>query len=374
MDKIKNPLITTKFNKQFKRVRQLMFNQRMECKRVAIGGGTGLSTLLRGLKQYLPNRGSKDKGLYHCIEQLTAIVTVTDDGGSSGKLRRELQVLPPGDIRNCMLALAEDEALMTQLFKYRFAGNGHLQGHSFGNLFLAAMTSLAGNFLEAIQFASEVLAIKGCIYPSTVDDVHLTAELDNGKCIRGESSIAKSGSRIKRLCLEPKKPKALPQAISAIHEADIITIGPGSLFTSILPNLLVPGIADAISLSNAQKIFICNVMTEPGETDGFNELDHLQVILQYAPQIHFDSMLVNSTLPPQEKYKEYVEKGYLPVINCIADKGLTYRLETFNDHAVKIYHCDLLDENTPTRHRPDKLAAKVMELTPPIWRQLAQIA
>lgn len=351
-----------------------MFNQRMEWKRVAIGGGTGLSTLLRGLKQYLPNRGSKDKQLEGFIEQLTAIVTVTDDGGSSGKLRRELQVLPPGDIRNCMLALAEDEALMTQLFKYRFPGNGNLQGHSFGNLFLAAMTSVVGNFLEAIQFASEVLAIKGCIYPSTIDDVHLAAELDNGKHIRGESIIAKSGSRIKRLCLEPKKPKALPQAIAAIHDADIITVGPGSLFTSILPNLLIPGIADAISMSKAQKIFICNVMTEPGETDGFNELDHLQVVLQYAPQIHFESMLVNSTLLPQEKYKQYIEKGYLPVINYLSDKSLAYRLEIFNGHIVKIYHCDLLDENTPTRHRSDKLAAKIMEITQPRWRQLAQTA
>lgn len=341
-----------------------MFNQHMEWKRVAIGGGTGLSTLLRGLKQYSSNGKESNPD----IKQLTAIVTVTDDGGSSGKLRRELQVLPPGDIRNCMLALAEDEALMTQLFKYRFTGNGHLRGHSFGNLFLAAMTSVVGDFLAAIQFASEVLAIKGRIYPSTIDDVHLTAELDNGKHIRGETSIVKSGSRIKRLSLEPTKPKALPQAIEAIQEADIITIGPGSLFTSILPNLLVPGIVDALSMSKAQKIFICNVMTEPGETDGFSELDHLQVLLQYAPKLHFDSMLVNSTLLPQKKYKQYIEKGYLPVVNCLSNIGSNYMVD--NSHIVKIYHCDLLDENAPTRHRSDKLAAKIIELTKPRTTQM----
>jgi uncharacterized cofD-like protein len=209
----------------------------MGLKLVAIGGGTGLSTLLRGLKQYVPAVGCIENGLNNWIEKLTAVVTVTDDGGSSGQLRRELNVLPPGDIRNCLVALAEDESLMTQLFKYRFRGDGHLQGHSFGNLFLTAMTEVVGgDFLEAIRLASEVLAIRGCIYPSTIDDVRLAAELGDGRCLSGETEIVDARAEIKRLWLEPIQPKALPEALAAIHEADIITIGPGSLFIAFYFN------------------------------------------------------------------------------------------------------------------------------------------
>src|SRR5437868_4916224 len=259
-------------------IRQLNAGRRL----VAIGGGTGLSTLLRGLKHYVPNTGCIERRPEKWIDQLTAVVTVTDDGGSSGQLRRELHVLPPGDIRNCMVALAEDEALMTKLFKYRFSGEGNLQGHSFGNLFLTAMSAVVGDFLEAIRFASEVLAIKGQIFPATVEDVRLGAELANGESVIGETKITDARSKINKLWLEPDRPMALPEAIAAIQEADIITIGPGSLFTSILPNLLVPEIAEAISSSMAQKIYICNVMTQPGETDEFNAQDHLQTIMQYA--------------------------------------------------------------------------------------------
>ena len=245
---------------------------------VTIGGGTGLSTLLRGIKHFVIGSKFNERKANSWIEQLTAVVTVTDDGGSSGQLRRELRMLPPGDIRNCMVALAEDESLMTQFFKHRFNSDGNLHGHSFGNLFIAAISEVTGDFLQAIRLASNVLGIKGQILPSTLCDVTLAAELANGRYVCGETNISSSDTRIKRLWLEPEAVTTLPDVISAIADADIITLGPGSLFTSLLPNLLVPGLVDAIAASKAQKIFICNVMTQPGETDGFSALDHLSVI------------------------------------------------------------------------------------------------
>jgi len=346
----------------------------MGTKLVAIGGGTGLSTLLRGLKRYVPPVGCIENRTDLWIEQLTAVVTVTDDGGSSGQLRRELHVLPPGDIRNCMVALAEDEALLTQLFKYRFRGEGNLQGHSFGNLFLTAMTEVVGDFLEAIKFTSEVLAIKGQIFPSTVDDVRLVAELANGEIVTGETNITSAHSTIKNLSLEPKRPAALPEALEAIREADIITIGPGSLFTSILPNLLVPGIAEAIAASPAQKIYICNVMTQPGETDGFNAEDHLKTILQYAPQLYFDVMLVNSTRISLEQQDHYAEKGSFPIVSTSREKSTARVLRLVNGHMLTIYHSDLIDENGPVRHNSDKLASKITEIAQPKVVQLAKSA
>lgn len=333
-------------------------------KLVAIGGGTGLSTLLRGIKHYLPQTKSLRKREKSILEQVTAIVTVTDDGGSSGKLRDELHVLPPGDIRNCMVALAEDEALMTQFFNYRFSGNGDLQGHSFGNLYLAAVTEVLGNFLAAIRFVSKVLSIKGEIYPSTMDDVTLAAELANGESVCGETNISHSTSRIKRMWLEPASVKALPEALNAIAEADIITIGPGSLFTSILPNLLVPGFIEAIAAAKAQKIFICNVMTQPGETDGFNVMDHINVIDQYAPQIEFDAVLVNSTALTPLQLKEYLEKGCTAVINNLSER-FSMNLKSNNDKRTMFYHCDLINENFPTRHDSTKLAAKIIDIICP---------
>src|SRR5215210_4947133 len=226
---------------------------------VAIGGGNGLSTLLSGLKNYV--HAGEVEPIW--LENLSAIVAVTDDGGSSGRLREELQMLPPGDIRNCMVALSEDSHLLSQLFRYRFRGDGALGGHSFGNLFLAALCEITGDFAEAVKLSSEILASKGHIYPATVADVHLAAELTSGEIIRGETNIGKVGSAIKRLYLEPENCRPLPEALAAIHDADVITVGPGSLFTSLLPPILVDDVAQAIGESPATKIFISNLMTQP---------------------------------------------------------------------------------------------------------------
>jgi uncharacterized cofD-like protein len=351
-------------------IRQFNMGQKL----VAIGGGTGLSTLLRGLKHYVPNTGCIERRPELWIDQLTAVVTVTDDGGSSGQLRRELNVLPPGDIRNCMVALAEDEALMTQLFKFRFGGEGKLQGHSFGNLFLTAMTEVVGDFLEAIRLASEVLAIKGQIFPATVEDVRLGAKLSNGQSVVGETSITEANSRIDNLWLEPAAPAALPEAIKAINEADIITIGPGSLFTSILPNLLVPGIVEAIAKSKAQKIYVCNVMTQPGETDNFTALDHLQTILKYAPKLNFDAMLVNSKPITAEQHEHYASKSSYPVIGTPADRVTMQVPKMINVHVMTIYHCDMLDEKGPARHDSNKLAARIADFALPNIMRMAKSA
>src|SRR5579872_7225400 len=250
---------------------------------VAIGGGTGLSTVLRGLKAYTSN--------------LTAIVTVTDDGGSSGRLRAELGVLPPGDIRNCLVALADSESLMADLFQYRFNEGDGLSGHSFGNLFIAAMCGIAGDFDRAIKESSRVLAIKGRVLPSTLANVALEATLADGTMVRGETSISRSALPIKRLRLVPGHCHPLPEALDAILGADIIVLGPGSLYTSIMPNLLVPGIAEAIERSKAIKVFVCNIMTQPGETTGMSASDHVRTILEATDRRLFDRALVNIEQP-----------------------------------------------------------------------------
>src|SRR5919202_1434619 len=249
-------------------------------KLVAIGGGTGLSTALSGLKELVGEHGRG--GLW--LEALSAIVTVSDDGGSSGRLREELQMLPPGDIRNCMVALSEDSTLLSRLFQYRFRGTGELGGHSFGNLFLAALTEVTGDFVEAVRLSSEVLASKGRIYPATINDVRLVAELEDGTIVRGETQITASRAPIRRLRLEPEQCLPLPEALAAIRAADVITVGPGSLYTSILPPLLVARVAQAIADSDAVKIFVCNLMTQPGETDGYTARRHLETVTGYAPE------------------------------------------------------------------------------------------
>lgn len=345
---------------------------------VAIGGGTGLSTLLRGIKHFVKetkfsDTRFNDRRADSFIDQLTAVVTVTDDGGSSGKIRRELRMLPPGDIRNCMVALAEDEALMTPFFKHRFSGDGNLQGHSFGNLFIAAISEVTGDFLQAIKLASKVLDIKGQIFPSTLCDVTLAAELANGEYVQGETNISSANSKIKRLWLEPDVVTTLPDVISAIANADIITIGPGSLFTSLLPNLLVPGLVDAIASSKAQKIFICNVMTQPGETDGFSALDHLSVIHQHAPQISFDAMLVNSTPLTLVQQKQCIEKGSFSLTNSASDRLFKQVPKMVDGKSLMIHYTDLIDEHKPTRHDSNKLADAIMNLAFPL-QKMAQPA
>ena len=287
---------------------------------VSLGGGTGLSTLLKGLKTFYPADPATDL-LEMVLEKaagveplrvtdLSAVVAVSDDGGSSGRLRREFQVLPPGDIRNCMVALSEDETLLSRLFQFRFASGQGLKGHSFGNLFLTALTGITGDFQEAIQVSSEVLAIRGHIYPSTMSNVRLEAELDNGRIARGETQVSRSRRPIRRLRLSPRNCRPVPKAIEAIAQADIITLGPGSLFTSLIPNLLVKGVAEAIAESRAARVFICNLMTQPGETSQFSAADHLRAVTAHAGgQRLFDYVMVNSGAISPSALRRYQASG-----------------------------------------------------------------
>jgi uncharacterized cofD-like protein len=310
---------------------------------VSIGGGTGLSTLLRGLKKFQAN--------------LSIIVTVTDDGGSSGRLREELHVLPPGDIRNCMIALSEDEHLMSQLFRFRFNSDGGLHNHSFGNLFLTAMAGVTGDFAVAVRLASEVLAIKGVIYPSTNSNVQLRAELEDGSWIEGETRITASRKRIRRVQLNPPDALPLPDAIEAIHAADLITIGPGSLYTSLIPNMLVKGVIDAVRASRATKVYIQNIMTQPGETDGYSAADHVEVLADHCGGVLFPIVLLNNRAPSSEIVKRY-DAEHASVVE-IDRKRL-------RAHVRKVVERDLLAEDGVIRHDPDRLAGAVLEMAEPL--------
>jgi uncharacterized cofD-like protein len=318
-------------------------------KLVAIGGGTGLSTLLAGLKKLVgPDHTSAP------LETLSAIVTVSDDGGSSGRLRDELQMLPPGDIRNCMIALSEDSTLLSRLFRYRFRGSGELGGHSFGNLFLAALTEVTGDFVEAVRLSSEVLASKGHIFPATINDIRLIAELEDGTEVHGETQITASRAPIKRLRLEPEQCLPLPEALSAIRAADVITVGPGSLYTSILPNLLVSRVADSIGNSDATKIFVCNLMTQPGETDGYTAAQHLETVRKYAPQMHFDFVVVNDRKITAEQAARYAADG----AQQIGDEDIV--LDSACANVTELVRADLLDDDEKVRHNSERLARVVM--------------
>ena len=319
-------------------------------KLVAIGGGTGLSTVLAGLKRLVDKRD--DGGQW--LDALAAIVTVSDDGGSSGRLRDELQILPPGDIRNCMVALSEDSTLIGRLFRYRFRGEGQLAGHSFGNLFLAALTDVTGDFTEAVRLSSEVLASKGRIYPATLNDVRLVAQLEDGREVFGETNITASHGTIRHLRLEPEQCLPLPEALVALRNADIITVGPGSLYTSILPNLLVSRVAETIGESQAVKIFICNLMTQPGETDGYTARRHLETVKRYAPAINFDYVIVNNRHVSEEQAARYRAEGAHQI-------GLSdHLLEDAFSHEAEIVRADLLDEGEKVRHSPEKLARVII--------------
>ena len=315
---------------------------------VAIGGGTGLSTLLSGLKRLVGRRQSDG------ITSLSAIVTVSDDGGSSGRLREELQMLPPGDIRNCMIALSEDSNLLSRLFRHRFRGKGELGGHSFGNLFLAALTEVTGDFVEAVRLSSEVLASKGHIFPATINDVRLVAEMEDGSLVRGETQISASHSRIRSLRLEPEHCLPLPETLAAIRAADMITIGPGSLYTSILPNLLVARVAKSIGETAAIKIYISNLMTQPGETDGYSAREHLEVLKRYAPEIHFDFVVMNNRAISGEQAERYAAEGAQQIG---VDEEL---LDNVLDRSTEIVRADLLDEGEKVRHNADRLANVVV--------------
>jgi uncharacterized cofD-like protein len=303
---------------------------------VAIGGGTGLSTLLRGLKEYSAN--------------ITAIVTVADDGGSSGRLRREIGVLPPGDIRNCLAALADEEKLMTELFQYRFTAGDGLTGHSFGNLFLTAMSDITGDLVQAIATSSRVLAVRGEVLPATLSDMRLWADLTDGRRIEGESNITGAGGSIANIGCTPAKPPALPEAVRAIQAAKLIVIGPGSLYTSVIPNLLVPGIAEAIAQSDAPRIYVCNVMTQPGETQGYSVADHIRAIDRACGRRLFDAVLVQRKTPSARALIRYAQEQSAPVS---LDRDMVEQLERH------VLLANVMDEDEQTglvRHNSKALA------------------
>jgi len=316
----------------------MIYNQRAlrrGPKIVAIGGGTGLATLLRGLKEYTTN--------------LTAIVTVADDGGSSGRLRRELGILPPGDVRNCIAALADAEPLMTSLFQYRFSEGSGLAGHSFGNLFIVAMSGVVGNFEDAIRQTSRVLAVRGQIIPSTLANVTLCAKTDDAHTFHGESSITetKAKGRIKEVFLLPENPPAHPETVRAILEADMIILGPGSLYTSLLPNLLVEGVRRAFVASPALKVYVCNVATQPGETDGFSLSDHVTAIEEHTGGHFLHRVMVNDNL-----------SGTLPN----ADRSQPVTVDSLLENGIRLVAADVVSEKNRYHHDAKKLAQTLMRL------------
>ena len=305
---------------------------------VAIGGGTGLSTLLKGLKNITNN--------------ITAIVTVGDDGGSSGRLRQEMGILPPGDIRNCIAALADDEDLVTKLFQYRFKHGEGLEGHSFGNLFLTALCAITGDMMNAVIESSKVLSIRGRVLPSTLDDMKLVAKMSTGEIIHGESNIPEAEGRIEQLMTEPDNCRALKDVVDAIEDAQFIILGPGSLYTSVIPNLLIKDITKAISKSNANKIYICNIMTQPGETDNFTVSDHIKTILDHAkmPNI-INAVLVNDKLP-EDLVRTYVKSNSHPV---------KLDEDELKKMGIKVINKRLIDEASLklVRHSPKKLSRAI---------------
>jgi len=307
---------------------------------VAIGGGTGLSMLLKGIKNITNN--------------ITAVVTVGDDGGSSGRLREELGVLPPGDIRNCIAALADDEDLVTKLFQYRFDLGEGLKGHSFGNLFLTALCSITGDMVRAVKESSNVLSIRGRVLPSTLDNMKLAAEMEDGRIIHGESAIPEAGGKIKRLFTEPAECKALPEVINAINDADLIIMGPGSLYTSVIPNLLIKEIAKAVADSKAKKIYVCNIMTQKGETDNYSVASHINALIDHAGSSDIvDAVLVNNVLPT-ELSPNYAKAGSFPV---------NLDMENIKPIGIKVVSSNLLEDeefkNGLIRHSNRRVARAI---------------
>jgi uncharacterized cofD-like protein len=318
---------------------------------VAIGGGTGLSALLHGLKQYVQGHGSAPPK--KSSVDIVAVVTVSDDGGSSGRLRREFDVLPPGDIRNCLVALSEDEGLLSRLFQYRFESGRGLKGHSFGNLFLTALTRITGDFPDAVKESSEVLAIKGRIYPATAANVALEAILENGQRIKGETKISRSRRRIETVQLRPRRCRPLPATVAAIAKADLITLGPGSLFTSVIPNLLVEGISDAIRRSPAIKAYFVNLMWQPGETTNFRASDHIAAIHRHSSGKLLDCAVVNARDIKPSLRRRYAREHSAPVENDF---------EQMTAMGVHVVCGDLVQQSDVVRHNPDAIAAIAMEL------------
>jgi uncharacterized cofD-like protein len=315
---------------------------------VAIGGGSGLSSVLQGLKHYVHPADEANPRV-----EITAIVTVTDDGGSSGRLRRDFDVLPPGDIRNCMVALSEDSALLSRLFQYRFQSGRGLKGHSFGNLFLAALTQVMGDFPDAVKASSEVLNIAGHIYPSTASNVSLEATLANGATVIGETRISRSRQRIESIRLRPRRVRPLAATLNAIAEADVITLGPGSLFTSVIPNLLVDGIPSAIRRSKAIKCYFVNLMSQPGETTEFRASDHVRAIHRHAGGKLIDYAVVNIRSIASALKKRYAKEAALPVENDI---------DALMKTGLKVMAGNLASSSDKVRHDSAATAAVVVRL------------
>lgn len=302
---------------------------------VAVGGGTGLSMLLKGIK--------------HITNNITAVVTVGDDGGSSGRLREDMGILPPGDIRNCIAALADDEDLITKLFQYRFKSGEGLEGHSFGNLFLTALCAITGDMVRAVKESSNVLSIRGRVLPSTLDDMKLVAEMEDGRIIHGESNIPEAHGKIKRLFTDPAHCKPLEDVIAAIKDADLIILGPGSLYTSVIPNLLIEEIAREVAISNAKKIYVCNIMTQPGETDNYTVSDHLKALMNHANSKDIiDAVLVNDFIPVNLASK-YKMAGSYPV---------NIDIENIRKLGVKIFSKKLIEDSKEglVRHSSNRVA------------------
>ena len=331
---LRSSLATVWLRRRHRRFLDTLYLQRVLSggpKIVAIGGGSGLPNLLRGLKHYTSN--------------ITAVVTVADDGGSSGRLRSELGILPPGDIRNCLVALADSEAVMQQLMDYRFSTNGQLDGHSFGNILIAALASIGGDFYKGVEAAGELLAVRGRVIPSTFTDITLVGNTVSGQQLIGESRVGRSSERLRSLVLLPPDAAAHPDAVKAIYEADLIILGPGSLFTSVVPNLLVREIAAALGRASALKMYICNVAGEPGETIGYSILDHLNVVRHYSGDASVDVVIANDNLLPPDQ-----QNG----LDLILPKS------AWEDHAIYL-PADVIDESVPSRHDEAKLASTIIE-------------
>jgi uncharacterized cofD-like protein len=328
---------------------------------VAIGGGTGLSTILRGFRHFVasPQGGGAPagQGAAECdpclISDLAAIVTVTDDGGSSGRLRKDFNILPPGDLRNCMVALSEDEGLISRLFRHRFQAGEGLQGHSFGNLFVAALTEMTGDFAQAIKLSSQVLATRGHIYPATTTDVTLFAEMDDGSVIHGETKISASKRRIVRLRIEPERVDPLPETLEAISRADVITLGPGSLYTSLITNLLVQGIPEALAAARGVRIYISNLMTQANESLGLTASEHIEKIYEHTRQPIFDYAILNTAPVSEELRARYASEG------AVAIEADVERVEAMG---IRCVTGDFAAEGEVLRHATDRVAEAVLRI------------
>jgi uncharacterized cofD-like protein len=319
---------------------------------VAIGGGTGLSTLLRGLRRHVPAPGQSPDAS-KAIADLAAVVTVTDDGGSSGRLRQDFNMLPPGDLRNCMVALSEEEDLLARLFTHRFRGGDGLKGHNFGNLFVVALTEITGDFAQAVQLASKILATRGRIYPATTANATLVANMDDGSVVRGETKITASRRRIVELTLDPPHPAPLPETLEAIERADLITVGPGSLYTSLITNLLVDGIPSALGAARGLRVFICNLMTQANESLNLTASEHIERIYDHTRTHIFDYAIVNSGQFSAETLARYAAEGAAPIVPDIE------RIEALG---VRCIVGDFASEENVVRHRADRVAEALLEL------------